>query len=480
VASSSQVLREYLVSLGFKVNNDAQRVFDSTLSKTNLNVMALGKTVLGVATATQAMVYLFSKSMERMYYSSRLAGSTVSNMQALDFAARSVGVGGDQMRGALEGMARAMRLNPGLRGLVESFGVAVVGRDKADVAIDFLAVLKKMPHELAAQYAGLFGIDSDTLFLLTEGLEKFREAAALRKQMAADAGVDADAAARASVEYQNMINRLSERIGLLKDSLAIELMPGAQKIVDYLDREITRLTSWISTGEYKSDYATVKKNFWGWEEGKGPIAALKNWLGFGSGGARSASGQVTSTYGGAPALGSASALPIGLRQNNPGNLRSWGNAPVANGFAQFGTSAEGLSAMAGNLLAYGKRGLNTVEKIISTWAPKSENNTASYISSVTKRLGVNAGDVLDLKNPDVLAALMGAITQHENGRNPFSVNELRDAANSRLGSVQIQQKTDIHVHGSGSDAMARAVAREQGGVNADLASVVRNQVGALK
>lgn len=490
MASQSQILREYLVSLGFQVNKDSQRVFDTTLGKTNLNVKALGLAVVGVTTATLAMVTQFARGMEKMYYSSRLAESTVGNMQAMSFAAKSVGVEGANMEGALKGMAAAIRSNPGLKSLVESFGIKVTGRDMSDVATDLLGTLRKMPFYVGSQYAGLFGIDPDTYLLLTESLEKFKQMAELRKEMAKDAGVDADEAARASIEYSQFLRNITERVGLLKDALAIALLPTATKFVEILDTGIRDVTKWlsrnkdpisknltdlqgrVSLGNIRDVQKEVSRGVWGW---------VGRWLGTGQTdlpGSRKVSGLVGST--GAAGM-SSELLPLGLRNNNPGNLRSWGNTPTSGGFAQFGDMRDGLSAMAGNLLAYSRQGINTIDGIIKRWAPASDNNnTGAYIAHVSKLMGVKAGDALDMQNPDTLAALMGAITQHENGRNPFSMDELRQSAMSHLSPVVLQQQTTIHVHGGDASATGRAVAGEQSRVNQDAAAILRNQVGAVQ
>lgn len=490
MASQSQILREYLVSLGFQVNKDSQRVFDTTLGKTNLNVKALGLAVVSVTTATLAMVTQFARGMEKMYYSSRLAESTVGNMQAMSFAAKSVGVEGANMEGALKGMAAAIRSNPGLKSLVESFGIKVTGRDMSDVATDLLGTLRKMPFYVGSQYAGLFGIDPDTYLLLTESLEKFKQMAELRKEMAKDAGVDADEAARASLEYSQLLRNLTERVSLLKDALAIALLPTATKFIAILDEGVTRLTKMITNAHQQAPAlnAELKKVT---PDGSGGVwgaytaiagktrEALWNWITTGKAFVNDGKQKVSGVVGNTGSMDLTQ--PLGLRNNNPGNLRSWGNTPTSGGFAQFGDMRDGLSAMAGNLLAYSRQGVNTVDGIIKRWAPASDNNnTGAYIAHVSKLMGVKAGDALDMQNPDTLAALMGAITQHENGRNPFSMDELRQSAMSRLSPVVLQQQTTIHVHGGDASATGRAVAGEQSRVNQDAAAILRNQVGAVQ
>lgn len=104
--------------------------------------------------------------------------------------------------------------------------------------------------------------------------------------------------------------------------------------------------------------------------------------------------------------------PLGVRNNNPGNLRPAG---TSTGFQQFETPEAGLTALDQNLQAYGKRGINTIEGVINRWAPSSENNTSSYVKSVSQRLGIPANQPIDLNSPYVRQALSTAIMLQENG-----------------------------------------------------------------
>lgn len=120
-------------------------------------------------------------------------------------------------------------------------------------------------------------------------------------------------------------------------------------------------------------------------------------------------------------------LPRGVRNNNPGNLRittiAWkGKVPNTQNsdrsFEQFVDYAGipghiwGIRAMFKDI--YGdvmRDGQNTVRKLISTYAPPSENATQAYIAVVAKALN---------KSPDApivvsdFPRLIAAIIAHEN------------------------------------------------------------------
>lgn len=127
-------------------------------------------------------------------------------------------------------------------------------------------------------------------------------------------------------------------------------------------------------------------------------------------------------------------LPRGLRNNNPGNIRfsagnQWtGKIPfdqnsdfsgnpsnVVRAFEQFIDIKHGLRAKMVLIYNYINSGDNTIAKIITRFAPPTENNTSGYIQTVRNLLGgVSATAVIDL-NENNLVQLAKAINFVENG-----------------------------------------------------------------
>lgn len=111
-------------------------------------------------------------------------------------------------------------------------------------------------------------------------------------------------------------------------------------------------------------------------------------------------------------------LPRGIRNNNPGNLKtgiSWQGAAGDDGtFIIFADDTWGIRAMATDLLNKVGRGVNTIRDIISVYAPPSENDTDSYINAVAADTGLDPDEVVTLDQP-TLHAFVRAIINHENG-----------------------------------------------------------------
>jgi len=115
-------------------------------------------------------------------------------------------------------------------------------------------------------------------------------------------------------------------------------------------------------------------------------------------------------------------LPRGIRNNNPGNIEAGAFTQKLPGFigsdgrfAQFETPEQGVNAMGQLLESYGRRGHNTLSKIINRWAPSTENNTRAYIQSVASNTGIDPNMPLDLSDPNIKNAVTQAMILHENG-----------------------------------------------------------------
>lgn len=104
-------------------------------------------------------------------------------------------------------------------------------------------------------------------------------------------------------------------------------------------------------------------------------------------------------------------------RNNPLNLRYAGQdgATNANGFAAFQTPEAGIAAAKNQFSINASRGINTLSGLVSSWAPPNENDTAAYITNVSKATGIPPNAKIDLNDPAIQAKLIPAMSLMENG-----------------------------------------------------------------
>lgn len=107
---------------------------------------------------------------------------------------------------------------------------------------------------------------------------------------------------------------------------------------------------------------------------------------------------------------------IAYRNNNPGNLRSWGSYPVVDGYVKFPDAETGWNALRKQVELNISRGLSLNEffrggKGYGGYAPAADsNNPDRYAATVASWLGIS---------PDVpLSSALGA-----DGSNPFAPSD---------------------------------------------------------
>lgn len=113
----------------------------------------------------------------------------------------------------------------------------------------------------------------------------------------------------------------------------------------------------------------------------------------------------------------------GLRNLNPGNIRRSkvrykGEKAESTDpeFRQFESMAWGYRAMFVLLHTYSVRyGCDTVSKMISRYAPPSENDTQAYIRRVAIRTGIDADRRIETTDASVMPKVVAAMSEVENG-----------------------------------------------------------------
>ena len=133
---------------------------------------------------------------------------------------------------------------------------------------------------------------------------------------------------------------------------------------------------------------------------------------------------------------------------NTGNIRS-----MDGGFRTFNNYSEGMMAQGNQLLRYfnGKttgRDLQSINDIISTWAPKSENKTGAYIQFMENSMKMKGTDKLNFDDPKVLGEFMYYQAVYEKGADAMKQFKMADfqraAQNLKAGGGPITpQSTQI-------------------------------------
>jgi len=110
-----------------------------------------------------------------------------------------------------------------------------------------------------------------------------------------------------------------------------------------------------------------------------------------------------------------------IKYNNPGNIRIGENwlgsitPGASSSFVEFKTLAYGIRAIFVILNTKIGKGQNTIEKIITTYAPPTENDTETYIQNVSQWTGIPRTATIFSDNYPDLKKIVKAIVRQEQG-----------------------------------------------------------------
>jgi len=187
MAAETNIIREFLVALGFKTDESALKNFSSGIDKATKAVVGLAAAVETTAIAVAAGVARFASNLEALYFASIRTHTAAANLKAFDLAAQNFGANAGDATSSIEGLARQLRTNPGTEGLLAAWGAQARDakgnlRDLSNVMLDLREHFAREPLFVAEQQAAMLGINEKTLLAMLNG-DFAREVERQRAQM---------------------------------------------------------------------------------------------------------------------------------------------------------------------------------------------------------------------------------------------------------------------------------------------------------
>ncbi|MCM4812315.1 lytic transglycosylase catalytic (plasmid) [Escherichia coli] len=237
---NAETIKDFLVSLGFSVDDAGAKKFGSVLAGTTANVIKMGLAVEGTALSVVAFTAKIASGLDNLYWASQRTGATVHGIQSIGYAVSQVGGSADAARGSLESLARFIRNSPGAEGFLNRLGVQTrdASGNMRDMAAIFTGVgqkLSSMPYYRANQYAQMLGIDENTLMAMRRGVGQF---SAQYSEMVKAIGFNADQAALSSNRFMTSLKSLGEMAGMARDKIGSNLADGLAGQIDNLRKKI--------------------------------------------------------------------------------------------------------------------------------------------------------------------------------------------------------------------------------------------------
>ncbi|CAN1574549.1 transglycosylase SLT domain-containing protein [Escherichia coli] len=240
MSGNADTIKDFLVSLGFDIDQAGANKFVAVLKGVTANVLKVGAVVEGAALSIVGFTTQIANGLDKIYWASQRMGASIQGIKALGYAASQTGASAESAMSSLEGLAGFMRSNPGAEGFLNRLGVQT--RDASgkmrDTAAIFTGVgqkLNSMPYYRAKQYAQMLGIDENTLMAMRRGMNGFT---ADYQSMLQKTGFNADKAAVQSNKFMTSMRGLTSLFGIMRDKIGSNLAGGLAGSLDSLRRRI--------------------------------------------------------------------------------------------------------------------------------------------------------------------------------------------------------------------------------------------------
>lgn len=450
------VIAGFLVRLGFTFDKDQLKKFQGTVDDVNKGMISLTKRGVAAGVAITAAIAKANSEVNKLYTLSNNTGASVHSIRVLGSAFAAVGGSAEDLQSTISNLAQNIKYS-NFEPYFNSLGISLrdangEARDTSDVLLDIRDVLQSMPQEQARPLAETLGISASAYeaMMKSDFVDELNRSKELFGEMNAIIGESSDSSHRLTNEFSRFFDvmktgglaigasladllNLDDVLADINNSFAKSttefikwqrgIIESSDGLLDWIDKSLDPVTDWykdlMSTEIGLDEIKSGARSFANFiipdvQKPKKTVTTIE---------------ESTETNRNVETIEQAQEVidrrllgTRGMRNNNPGNLRE-GIGQIgtdSEGYAVFPTPQAGYNAAARQLVGYGNAGLNTINSIIEKWAPTSENNTQAYINSVVQSMNQKGFDVdafsqLDLKNGEMLKALLDSMINHEVG-----------------------------------------------------------------
>jgi hypothetical protein len=241
--ATTDVLRQFLVRLGFEVDESGMKKLTAGVEGTTAAVLRLGKQIGLTAVSVGAGVAIFAARMRDLYFEAQRTGASVTNIGAFRFAVEQMGGSAGQASAALESLGSFIRFMPGAAQVIRSFGVEALDpvtgkfRDTTAILTDLGDAFAGMDPVVARARAQVLGIDQDMLLVLERGgLRKYLDE---YRAMAAKSGLTPEQMARDATAF-------TQKLGEMRAQFTLLGMNIESAIVRRAGPDLDRFKQWVS------------------------------------------------------------------------------------------------------------------------------------------------------------------------------------------------------------------------------------------
>ncbi|MCX8501050.1 MAG: phage tail tip lysozyme, partial [Alphaproteobacteria bacterium] len=282
--NSSHVIREYLISIGYKVDDLGERKARDSVEGMDKNVEQLSTSLSGkdsdgttrtggkslvasaiaardallrfrkigliitgvVGTTTIAMV-TFGKSMAELFHSAQRGNTTAKALDVLGHGFKQIGLDADTARASIAQFYSGLISDPAKRYFIQSLGVDV-NQDSVTAYLQLVERLNAVPDRtLRSALAQRAGIDPGDLEYLRKNWDQLNEAVALYQQRLSESQTNIDKMAEGGKKFDTIWNNLTKSVELLSNAIRFRLATDFAFLFKGLESGFVKLAERINS-----------------------------------------------------------------------------------------------------------------------------------------------------------------------------------------------------------------------------------------
>jgi tail lysozyme len=259
-APVADTIREFLVGLGFSVNESQQRNFVGALESATLKANLLATAIEDMARTVVGKVSAVAETFEQLYYQSQRIGTSATSIRAFEYAVSQLGGSVDSASASLKSFGDFISSRPAVtESLARTLGIPL--KDTADKVQFFLEVTEKLtqrPAWNAKQFVEAYHLgDPSSTFsdILDRNVAHERALKELnfyneQKKRDAAAGITDDTT-KAAAEFEQAWRGVWARIGTMAEG-------GDSKLMAALTNPMQKFGEWLDNNSDKINDAIGK------------------------------------------------------------------------------------------------------------------------------------------------------------------------------------------------------------------------------
>ncbi|MFV8941785.1 hypothetical protein [Moellerella wisconsensis] len=225
MSNNVETMRDFLVSLGFDVDESGAKKFSLVLGEITSTAFKAGAAVEGAAAVILGFTAQISKGLDDLYWQAQRTGATANSIKSLGYAVKQAGGDINGFNQSVERLGAFLRNTPGGEGFLKNIGVQTRDangnlRDTASLVALVGDRLSKMPMYRATAFGQALGIDENTLLAMRRGLHGYSSEYTM---MMKAIGYNPDLAAKQGNAFMTQFSKLTAAMGIGKDKIGGEL-----------------------------------------------------------------------------------------------------------------------------------------------------------------------------------------------------------------------------------------------------------------